>query len=77
MNDQVASIYSVKNTLIDLAIRFGPKLLIAIIILLAGVAASRWVSRWMLRMLHRLGPTPPRAKRLSCSPRRLPSRAIS
>lgn len=59
MNDQVATIYSLKNTLIDLAIRFGPRLLTAIVILLAGVAASRWVSRWLLRMLQKVELEPP------------------
>jgi len=44
----------VKDTLLDLAIRFGPKLLVAILILVAGAIASRWVSRWLLRALHRL-----------------------
>lgn len=59
MNDQVATIYSLKNTLIDLAIRFGPRLLTAMVILLVGIAASRWVSRWMLRMLQRVELEPP------------------
>ena len=54
MNDQIATISTVKNTLLDLAIRFGPKLLVAILILIVGVMASRAVSRWLLRMLGRL-----------------------
>lgn len=54
MNDQIQTISSVKDTLLDLAIRFGPKLLVAILILVAGAIASRWVSRWLLRMLGRL-----------------------
>ena len=54
MNDQIQTISSVKDTLLDLAIRFGPKLLVAILILVAGAVASRWVSRWLLRMLARL-----------------------
>lgn len=54
MNDQIKTISSVKDTLLDLAIRFGPKLLVAILILVAGAIASRWVSRWLLRMLGRL-----------------------
>ena len=54
MNDQIATISSVKSTLLDLAIRFGPKLLVAILIIVVGVMASRWVSRWLLRMLGRL-----------------------
>ena len=54
MDDQIKTISSVKDTLLDLAIRFGPKLLVAILILVAGAIASRWVSRWLLRMLGRL-----------------------
>jgi small conductance mechanosensitive channel len=54
VNDQIATISTVKNTLLDLAIRFGPKLLVAILILIVGVMASRAVSRWLLRMLGRL-----------------------
>jgi small conductance mechanosensitive channel len=54
VNDQIQTISSVKDTLLDLAIRFGPKLLVAILILVAGAVASRWVSRWLLRMLARL-----------------------
>jgi small conductance mechanosensitive channel len=54
VNEQIATISSVKSTLIDLAIRFGPKLLVAILILIAGAMISRWVSRWLLRMLGRL-----------------------
>jgi small conductance mechanosensitive channel len=54
VNDQIASIGNVKDTLLDLAIRFGPRLVVAILILVAGAMVSRWVSRWLLRMLHRL-----------------------
>lgn len=54
MNDQIANIGSLKDTLIDLALRFGPRLAVAILILIAGVISSRWVSGWLLRMLQRL-----------------------
>jgi len=36
MNDQVASIYNVKNSVMDLAVHFGPRLLAALVILLLG-----------------------------------------
>src|SRR6185437_6622573 len=49
MNPQIASFDQIKNTVLDLAIRFGPKLLVAILILVVGVMVSRWVSRWLLR----------------------------
>src|SRR3984885_3046923 len=59
MNPQLASIDQMKNTVLDLAIRFGPKLLIAILILAAGFAVSRWVSRWFLRGLRHVELEPP------------------
>jgi hypothetical protein len=36
MDDQLESVAQVKNTLIDLAIRFGPKVLVALIVLAAA-----------------------------------------
>ena len=59
MNPQLASIEQIKNAVLDLAIRFGPKLLIAILILAAGFAVSRWVSRWFLRGLSHVELEPP------------------
>ena len=40
MNDQVATISHAENTLIDLAIRFGPRLFTAALILIAGTFVS-------------------------------------
>src|SRR5262245_54916704 len=59
MNDPVATIDHAKNTLIDLAIRFGPRLLTALIILAAGVIVSRWLTRWLARGLERIELEPP------------------
>ena len=59
MNEQVATISHAKDTVVDLAIRFGPRLLTAILILIAGLAVSRWVSRWLARALHRRDLEPP------------------
>lgn len=59
MNSQIASFDQIKNTVLDLAIRFGPKLLVAIVILIVGVGVSRWVSRWLLRALGRIELEPP------------------
>ena len=54
MNDQVATISHARNTLIELAIRFGPRLLTAVLILVLGLFASSWVSRWITQFLgHR------------------------
>lgn len=54
MNDQVASISHFRDTFLELAVRYGPRLLTAILILVAGVLVSRWATRWLLRALHRM-----------------------
>jgi small conductance mechanosensitive channel len=59
MNEEVATISHAKDTVVDLAIRFGPRLLTAILILIAGLAVSRWVSRWLARALNRRDLEPP------------------
>jgi len=51
MNDQAATISHAKDTLVDLAIRFGPRLLAAVVILIVGVIVSNWVSRWVTQFL--------------------------
>jgi small-conductance mechanosensitive channel len=59
MNAPVTSIDQIKSTLIDLAIRFGPKMLVAILILFVGFMVSRWVSQWLARALSRIELEPP------------------
>ena len=59
MNAPVTSLEQIKHTAIDLAIRFGPRVLVAILILFAGFAASRWVSGWLARALGRIELEPP------------------
>jgi small conductance mechanosensitive channel len=59
MNSQIATLDQVKNTALDLAIRFGPKLLVAVLILIVGGVVSRWVSRWLLKALARIELEPP------------------
>jgi small conductance mechanosensitive channel len=59
MHDSIATIDQVKNTVVDLAIRFGPRLLAALVILLAGVMVSRWVTRWVGRGLAHIELEPP------------------
>jgi small conductance mechanosensitive channel len=58
MKDAV-NIDQVRGTLIDLAIRFGPKLLAAILIMTAGVFVSGWVGKALLKGLHRFELEPP------------------
>ncbi len=59
MNEQLAPIDQIKNTALDLAIRFGPKVITATLILIVGFMVSRWVSRWLARMLGRIDLEPP------------------
>jgi hypothetical protein len=49
----------IRSTLIDLALRFGPKLLVATLILIVGFFVSRWASRWFLRAIRRVELEPP------------------
>ena len=59
MEDQMQALDQVRNTAIDLGMRFGPKALVAIVILVAGHMAGRWAGRVTDRMLHRLDLDPP------------------
>jgi len=59
MNEQLATIGQAKSTLLDLCLRFGPKLLVAILILIVGSVISRWIGRWIARSLSRLELEPP------------------
>ena len=59
MNNALDPLAHAKDTLLDLAIRFGPKLLVAILIVTAGVFVAGWVARAIDRGLHRLNLEPP------------------
>lgn len=59
MNDQLQAIDQFQRTAIDLAVQFGPKLLTAVLILAAGVMASRWVGRTAASALGRFELEPP------------------
>jgi small conductance mechanosensitive channel len=59
MHDPIATIDQAKNTLLDLAIRFGPRLLTALMIVIVGIVVSRWFSRWLGRGLSRIELEPP------------------
>ena len=59
MNNTLDTINHVKDTFIDLAIRFGPKLITAILILSAGVFIANWGARRTERELHRWHLEPP------------------
>jgi len=64
MKDQLQALDQVKATAIDLAMRFGPKLLVAILIVIAGYMAGRWAARVTVRMLAPLQLEPPVRKLL-------------
>ncbi|MBV8910223.1 MAG: mechanosensitive ion channel family protein [Gammaproteobacteria bacterium] len=59
MNGQTATISHARDTVLDLLIRFGPRLLTAVLILAVGIAVSRWVSRWLAGVLSRRDLEPP------------------
>ena len=59
MGDQLQTLDQVRSTAIDLGMKFGPKLVVAILILLAGYMVGRWAGRATERMLARLHLDPP------------------
>ncbi|MGA7823169.1 MAG: mechanosensitive ion channel, partial [Steroidobacteraceae bacterium] len=59
MNNQVATLGRTTDTLINLAIRFGPRLLTAVLILIAGFIVGRYLSRWFAGVLARRELEPP------------------
>jgi small conductance mechanosensitive channel len=59
MNDGLHDLDQIKGTLLDLALRFGPKLLTAIVILTVGGFVAGWVARTTERGLNRLDLEPP------------------
>jgi small conductance mechanosensitive channel len=59
MNNQLDPLAHVKDTLLDLAIRFGPKMLTAILILTVGLFVAGWAARAIARGLQRFDLEPP------------------
>jgi small conductance mechanosensitive channel len=59
MNISEASLEQMRTTAIDLAMRFGPKVLVAAVILTIGVIVSRWISRSTAHALARFELEPP------------------
>jgi small conductance mechanosensitive channel len=52
MNDHVETLNQVKSTVIDLAIKFGPRVFVAIVIIILGVFVGRWVGNVIARGLR-------------------------
>lgn len=59
MDEQLQSIEQIRVTLIDLALRFGPRLLAAVAILAVGFFIGRALANWLERGLQRLEMEPP------------------
>ncbi len=59
MTTGIDDLGQIKGTVIDLAIRFGPKVLAAIVILVAGSFTAGWVAKTVARGLHRFDLEPP------------------
>jgi small conductance mechanosensitive channel len=55
----VETIEQIRTTVIDLALKFGPKLLAALVILAIGYLIGRQVARWLERALMHLELEPP------------------
>jgi len=47
MNDQLQTVDQIKTAVIEMAIQFGPKLLVAIAIIIAGVYVGRWIGQFV------------------------------
>jgi small conductance mechanosensitive channel len=65
MSPELDTLEHAKGTLIDLAIRFGPKLLVALLIMTAGFVVGGWIARVTSRGLLRLELEPPVRQLLS------------
>jgi small conductance mechanosensitive channel len=59
MDTSLSTLEQIRNTAIDLAVRFGPRLLAALAVIGAGVIISRWAGRLLTRALERLDLEPP------------------
>jgi small conductance mechanosensitive channel len=59
MTNQLQTVEQVKATVVDLCIRFGPKILVAIVIMVIGFFVARWVAGLCLRSLTKLNLEPP------------------
>ena len=59
MNDQLQSLDQIKASVLDMVIKFGPKLVVAISILVAGYVVGRWTGGMLERLLLRFKLEPP------------------
>ncbi|MGH8711167.1 MAG: mechanosensitive ion channel family protein, partial [Burkholderiales bacterium] len=59
MNDQFETLQQVKSIVIDMAIKFGPKVFVALAIMTAGFFVGRWAGKIMYRGLRKIELEPP------------------
>ncbi len=59
MSEHLEILDQAKSTAVDLAIQFGPKVLVAIAIIIAGVYIGRWIGRIADSAFGKLGLEPP------------------
>lgn len=59
MQDQLRSLDQISATAIDLGMRFGPKVLVAVLLIIAGYAAGGWAARAGERALEHFHLDPP------------------
>jgi small conductance mechanosensitive channel len=59
MTNQLQTIDQIRSTAIDLGMKFGPRLMTALLILVAGFFVARWVSGVIQRSLGKLQLEPP------------------
>ena len=59
MDEQLQALEQVRSTAIDLGMKFGPKLFVAIAILVAGYVVGRWAAQASERMLGHFHLEPP------------------
>jgi small conductance mechanosensitive channel len=59
MNEQLQSLQRVHGTAVEVAVAYGPRVLTALLILVAGVIVGRWVVRWMEPALAKFDLEPP------------------
>jgi small conductance mechanosensitive channel len=59
MTPAVDTLAQIRTTLIDLTVKFGPKVLAALVILTIGFLIGRWISLWLERALLHLEMEPP------------------
>lgn len=59
MGETLETFDQARATAVDLAVKFGPKVLAALLILAVGFFVGRWISRWLGRALTHVDIEPP------------------